>query len=118
MKTLKVYTYEGCDTCRKALKFLNERKIAHEVIPIREQPPTLAELKAMLERYDGNLRKLFNTSGLDYKALNIKDTLPGMSPTEALKLLASNGRLVKRPFVVGANVGMVGFDAEVWHKVL
>lgn len=118
MKALKVYSYEGCDTCRKALKFLTERKIAHEVIPIREHPPTLAELKAMLERYDGNVRKLFNTSGLDYKALNIKETLPTMTPAEALKLLASNGRLVKRPFVVGANIGAVGFDAEAWVKML
>lgn len=117
MKPLKVYSYDGCDTCRKAFKFLSERKIAHEVIPIREQPPTLAELKAMLERYDGNVRKLFNTSGLDYKSLNIKDKLPGMSTEEALKLLASNGRLVKRPFVVGSQIGIVGFDAEAWSNL-
>lgn len=117
MSALKVYAYDGCDTCRKALAFLKQRQIAHQVIPIREQPPTLAELQAMLERYDGNLRKLFNTSGLDYKALNIKDALPGMTPKQALELLARNGRLVKRPFVVGKGIGVVGFDAAAWDKL-
>lgn len=115
---LKVYAYAGCDTCRKALKFLTSRKIAHEVIPIREQPPTLGELKRMLALYDGELRKLFNTSGQDYKALALKDKLPGMKVDEALKLLASNGNLVKRPFALTKDDGHVGFKETEWQEWL
>ncbi|HVY68461.1 MAG TPA: arsenate reductase family protein [Verrucomicrobiae bacterium] len=114
---LKVYAYANCDTCRKALKFLGERKIPHEVLAIREQPPTLAELKRMLAQYDGDLRKLFNTSGQDYKSLNLKDKLPTMKTDEALKLLAGNGKLVKRPFVLAKDFCLVGFQPDEWAKL-
>jgi arsenate reductase (glutaredoxin) len=113
---LRVYAYAGCDTCRKALKFLNEQEIAHEVVAIREQPPAVEELKAMLGYVGGELRRLFNTSGQDYKALNMKDRLPGMAEGEALKLLAGNGNLVKRPFVMGKGAGAVGFKEEEWRE--
>jgi len=113
---LRVYAYAGCDTCRKALKFLNEQGIAHEAVPIREQPPTVAELKTMLGYVGGELRRLFNTSGQDYKALDMKEQLPGMTEAEALKLLAGNGNLVKRPFVLGKGVGAVGFKVEEWRE--
>jgi arsenate reductase len=115
---LKVYAYAGCDTCRKALKFLTARKIAHEVIPIREQPPTVPELKRMLALHDGDLRKLFNTSGQDYKALALKDKLPSMKVDEALKLLAGNGNLVKRPFALTKDGGCVGFKEAEWQEWL
>lgn len=115
---LKVYAYAGCDTCRNALKFLKERGVAHDVLAIRETPPTLPELKRMLAAYDGQVRKLFNTSGQDYKALGLAAKLPGMSTDEALALLAANGNLVKRPFVVTANGGWVGFKAEEWKTRL
>jgi arsenate reductase len=115
---LKVYAYSGCDTCRKALKFLTERGIAHEVVPIREKPPTKAELKRMLGVYGGELRKLFNTSGQDYRAQGLGVKLPTMSEAEALALLASNGNLVKRPFVVTEDGGVVGFKPEEWETLL
>src|SRR5690606_4568461 len=99
---LKVYAYKGCGTCRKALKYLDGRGISYEVLPIRETPPTKAELRRMLDAYDGDIRKLFNTSGMDYKALNLKDKLPTISVDEAIGLLHENGNLVKRPFVIGA----------------
>jgi Spx/MgsR family transcriptional regulator len=111
---LRVYAYKGCDTCRRALKFLDAQKRAYEVVPIREQPPTVAELKRMLARYDGDLRKLFNTSGQDYKALGMKDRLPTLSAAEALALLSQNGNLVKRPFVLSARGGVVGFKEDEW----
>jgi arsenate reductase (glutaredoxin) len=114
---LKIYAYSNCDTCRKALKFLQERKVAHEVVPIREQPPTVAELKQMLGHYDGDLRKLFNTSGTDYKTLNLKDKLPKLGVEEALKLLAGNGMLVKRPFMLAKDFGVVGFKPDEWEKL-
>ena len=116
--TLRVYAYEKCDTCRKALKFLIAKKVAHEVIPIRAQPPSVAELRAMLAHVGGDLRKLFNTSGRDYKALNMKARLPRLSVEEALTLLASNGNLVKRPFALTPKVGAVGFREEEWGRLL
>lgn len=113
---LRVYAYTGCDTCRKALKFLAEHKVAHEAIPIREQPPTVAELRAMLTHVDGDLRKLFNTSGQDYKALGMKDRLPEMSESEALALLSQTGNLVKRPFALTKTAGAVGFKPDEWRE--
>jgi arsenate reductase len=116
--SLRVYAYEKCDTCRKVLKFLASRKAAHEVIAIREQPPTVAELRAMLGHVGGDLRKLFNTAGQDYRALDMKTRLPKMSESEALALLAANGNLVKRPFALGKKGGVVGFREEEWERLL
>ena len=116
--SLRVYAYANCDTCRKALKFLAAKKVAAEVIPIREQPPTVAELRKMLGYVDGDLRKLFNTAGQDYRALEMKTKLPKLSVDEALKLLASNGNLVKRPFALTAKSGVVGFRQEEWEQLL
>ena len=113
---MRIYAYKNCDTCRRAQKWLESRKIAHEVVPIREQPPTLAELRAMLKRV-GELRRLFNSSGQDYKALNMKDRLPKMSEDEALALLAKNGNLVKRPFAISAKAGTTGFNEEEWAQL-
>jgi arsenate reductase len=113
---LKVYTYAKCSTCRKAVKFLRDHQIKFEELPIRETPPSLAELKSMLE--GKNLKALFNTSGLDYKALGLSAKLPGLSDAEALNLLAKNGNLVKRPFAIGNDVRLVGFDEQAWGSAL
>jgi arsenate reductase len=115
--SLRVYAYAGCDTCRKALKFLAGRGVAHEVIAIREQPPTVAELRRMLGHVGGDVRRLFNTSGQDYRAMNLKATLPKMSEDEALTLLSKNGNLVKRPFALGAKHGVVGFKLDEWERL-
>jgi arsenate reductase (glutaredoxin) len=114
--SLRIYAYKNCDTCRKALKWVEARGVKHEVAPIREQPPTVPELRAMLKKV-GELRRLFNTSGQDYKALNMKERLPKMSEDDALALLARNGNLVKRPFVLSAKAGTVGFDEEEWDRL-
>jgi len=116
--SLRVYAYENCDTCRKALKFLAAKKVEAEVIPIRQQPPTVVELRKMLEHTGGDLRKLFNTAGQDYRALDMKTRLPKLSVDEALKLLASNGNLVKRPFALTAKAGVAGFKEEEWMELL
>ena len=108
----------SCSTCRNALKFLAEHDIPHEVLPIRETPPKPAELRQMLKHMRGEIRKLFNTSGLDYKAMGLKDRLPSMSVDEAIELLSANGNLVKRPFVLGAGVGLVGFKSDQWSAQL
>lgn len=115
---LKVYQYEKCDTCRRALKFLVAHGVAHTVVPIREQPPSRAELAAMLKVYGGEVRKLFNTAGQDYRRLNLKERLPAMNAAEAIDLLARNGNLVKRPLVVSAAGGLVGFREDEWRRWL
>ena len=114
---LKVYAYKNCDTCRKSKKWLDSEGIAYTEIPIREQPPTKAECKRMLSYMDGNLRKLFNTAGGDYREMGLKDTLPSMGEAEAITLLTENGNLVKRPFVISKDSGTVGFDAARWAEL-
>src|SRR5436190_23754811 len=113
---MKLYTYANCGTCRNALKFLSKRDIAVRAIPIREQPPSKTELKRMLQIYGGDIRRLFNTSGHDYKALRLKDKLPAMSVDEAIELLSKNGNLVKRPFVLTGQGGLVGFKEDEWRE--
>ncbi len=113
---MKLYTYANCDTCRKTVKWLREKAIEFTEIPIRDQPPTQAELGRMLQACGGDLRRLFNTSGLDYRSMGIKDRLPTMSEAEALALLAGNGNLIKRPFLIDGERGLVGFKPEEWEK--
>ncbi len=115
---LKAYTYAKCDTCRKAVKFLHSHKLSFTEVPIRETPPSLSKLKAALKANGGQIRKLFNTSGLDYKALGLSAKLPTMSEAEALSLLASNGNLVKRPFVLTGTTALVGFNESEWNEKL
>lgn len=118
MCMLKMYSYKGCDACRKAVKHLDSLGVAFENLPIRETPPRKDELRKMLDYYEGNLRRLFNVSGVDYRQLGLKDSLPNMSVDEAIELLASNGNLVKRPFVLGTASGVVGFKPEEWTERL
>ena len=117
---MKVYAYQGCSTCRKALSWLKSHGIKAEVLPIRETPPTVAELRATLKARGGDLRALFNTSGLDYRAMDIKTKLPGMSVDDALTMLSQHGNLVKRPLLVDSKAGvhLVGFQEAEWAKVL
>jgi arsenate reductase len=115
---LKVYTLSNCSTCRDATKWLRKSDVAFEELAIRETPPTLKELRAMLKGYDGELRRLFNTSGQDYREQKLAEKLPKMSVDEALSLLASNGRLVKRPFLIGDGIALVGFNEERWSAAL
>lgn len=117
MKKLKVYEYANCSTCKKALKFLDAHKAAYEKIDITTHAPSPAELHRMLG-YVGDIRKLFNTSGLVYKELKLSEKLPKMSEKDALALLSGNGRLVKRPFVLAENWGTVGFKEDEWKTKL
>ena len=118
MKAVTVYTLKNCSTCRDAVKWLAARGIKFTEKPIRETPPGVAELRTMLAAQPGGLRRLFNSSGLEYRALGLAQKLPGLTETEALSLLAGNGSLVKRPFLLGPGVALVGFDEQVWSAVL
>jgi arsenate reductase len=118
LTTLKVYTYSGCDTCRRAVKWLRGKGIAFDERPIREFPPSSAELRMMLVAQGGEIRRLFNTSGKDYRDQKIGEKLGTMSTSAALGTLAGNGNMVKRPFAFGPGVALVGFDEEAWAKAL
>ncbi len=111
---MKVYTYKKCDSCRKATKWLNEQNIPFEEIAIRETPPSITELESMLKA-QGSLKPLFNTSGMDYRSMGLKDTLPNLSEQQALTLLNENGNLVKRPFVISDDIHLVGFKQAQWE---
>lgn len=109
-----IYTYKNCSTCKKALAYLNELGREIENKPIRDTPPSINELRIALAAVGGNIKRLFNTSGQDYRRLNIKETLEGMSDQDALTLLASNGNLIKRPLLIDTNRALVGFKPEEW----
>ena len=115
---MKIYTYSKCDTCRRAVTWLRARKVEFEEQPIRETPPTRAELRRMLAENGGEIRKLFNTSGVDYREQKLGEKLPKLKETAALELLATNGNLVKRPFLIGESVALVGFDPSTWESRL
>jgi len=115
---MKIYTYKNCGTCKKATKWLDAQGIAYEEHPIRETPPTEAELAQMLTYQAGDLRKLFNTAGGDYRELKMKEKLPQMAQTDAIALLSVRGNLVKRPFVIGDAFGLVGFKENLWAETL
>jgi arsenate reductase len=115
---LKVYTLKQCSTCKDATKWLRARGVAFEEKAIRETPPNRAELKTMLAAHDGQIRRLFNTSGIEYRAQKLAEKLPKLSESEALGLLAGNGSLVKRPFLIGDGVAVVGFDEDEWRSQL
>lgn len=117
MGTVKVYHYAACGTCQKALKWLKANAIDFEAIPIVEQPPTVEALKQVLVLSGLDVRKLFNTSGVVYKEQNIKDKLPGMTEEAMLALLASNGKLIKRPIVIDGERATVGFKEETFGTV-
>ena len=111
-----VLVYRKCSTCQKALKWLEENKVVFEERPIVEENPTYEELKAWYELSDLPLKKLFNTSGILYKEMNLKDKLAEMSEEEQLQLLATNGMLVKRPLVIGEDFVLTGFREKEWSE--
>jgi arsenate reductase len=115
---LKLYVYQGCSTCRDAMKWLKARGVPFEEHAIRETPPSIPELKAMLAAKQGNTRAIMNTSGMDYRALGLKDKLPSMSQNEVLQLLYKNGNLVKRPFAfdTGKDIFLTGFKEAEWKR--
>ena len=115
---LKFICYPKCTTCQKAKKWLDENKIEYDFRDIKLDNPTLDELKAWWDKSGLPLKKLFNTSGLLYKSLDLKNKLPTMSDDEMLSLLASDGMLVKRPLLIGDGFVLVGFKEILWGEKL
>ena len=110
--------YPKCSTCQKAKKWLDEHQISYEDRHIVENNPTFEELKDWCERSGLPLKKFFNTSGMLYKEMKLKDKLPEMSEEEQLKLLATDGMLVKRPLVVDGDTVLTGFREVEWTEKL
>ena len=110
--------YPKCTTCQKARKWLDENQITYEFRDIKLGNPTYEELSQWHQRSGLPLKKFFNTSGLLYKSMGLKDRLPGMSEEEMLKLLATDGMLVKRPLLVGDDFVLVGFKESQWAEKL
>ena len=110
--------YPPCTTCKKAKKWLTDHELDFTARHIKEQNPTAEELSGWQEKSGLELKKFFNTSGLVYKNLGLKDKLPGMSREEQISLLASDGMLVKRPILVTEDTVLVGFKEKDWEKLL
>jgi arsenate reductase len=121
---LTLYTYKSCATCRQAVKWLAAQGIAFTEKPIRETPPSVAELRALLAHLDGERRRLCNTSGKDYRDQKFGDQLDALSAPDFLARLAANGNLVKRPFLhrpasaSAPALGLAGFNATAWGAAL
>ncbi|MFX3647678.1 MAG: arsenate reductase family protein [Paenibacillus sp.] len=116
MSNLKVYQYAKCGTCRKAVKWLEAQGHEMELIPIFDSPPSESELTELIQKSGLEVKKFFNTSGEVYKEQQLKDKLPGMSADEQIRLLASNGRLIKRPIVTDGEKVTVGFKEETYEQ--
>ena len=115
---LKFICYPKCTTCQKAKRWLDDNKIEYELRDIKEDNPSLYELNAWYKISGLPLKKFFNTSGLLYKSMELKDKLPTMYEEDQLKLLATDGMLVKRPLVIGKDFVLVGFKESEWIEKL
>lgn len=110
--------YPKCTTCQKARKWLEERGVEYTGRHIKEDRPTKAELKEWHKRSGLPLKRFFNTSGMLYKSMGLKDKLPSMSEEEMYELLATDGMLVKRPIIVGEDFALTGFKEKEWEQAL
>lgn len=110
--------YPKCSTCQKAKAWLQERGVAFDERDIKQDNPTEQELRAWHEKSGLPLKRFFNTSGLQYKALGLKDKLPAMTEDEQYALLATDGMLVKRPLLIGEDFALPGFKVQEWEERL
>ena len=115
---MKVFAYSKCSTCMKSLKLLEVQNVEFEELAIKEENPTYEELKEWYTMSGLPLKKFFNTSGMIYKQMNLKDKLKEMTEDDQLKLLATDGMLVKRPLVIGDNFVLTGFKEKEWEEKL
>lgn len=112
------FCYPKCTTCQKAKTFLDSRGVAYDLRDIKLENPTADELRGLWKKSGLPLKKFFNTSGLQYKALGLKDKLPDMDEEAQLSLLATDGMLVKRPILAGEDFVLVGFRQAEWEEAL
>ena len=115
---VKVYCYSRCTTCKRALKWLNDKGVEYELTDIKEDHPDKEELRKYYSMSGLPLKRLFNTSGLTYREMGLSKKLPDMSEEDQLALLATDGMLVKRPLVVGDDFVLTGFKEDEWLEKL
>ncbi|MBO4927461.1 MAG: arsenate reductase family protein [Clostridiales bacterium] len=115
---VKVYCYSRCSTCKKAIKWLEDNCVEHEVIDIKEKNPDEKTLRKYYKMSGLPLKRFFNTSGIQYRELELSKKLPEMSDDEQFKLLASDGMLVKRPLLVAKDFVLTGFKEDEWKQKL
>lgn len=115
---IKVYCYSRCTTCKKALKWLDDRKVAYKLIDIKEDNPDEKTLRKLYKKSGLPLKKFFNTSGQLYREMELSKKLPDMSEDEMFRILASDGMLVKRPLLITADKVLTGFKEAEWKEAL
>lgn len=115
----KIYIHPKCSTCIRALKYLDKRGIKYTTVDIRSQTPTLAELKSILSYTGANIKNLFNTSGMKYRELGLKDKLPTMTESDKFQLLISDGMLIKRPLLIDDTnkLAIISYKQEEYDKL-
>lgn len=118
MKPILFIEYPKCSTCRNAKKWLDENNVSYQNRHIVENTPTTSELTTWIKMSGLEIKKFFNTSGLKYKELGLKDKLPTMSDSEKINLLSTDGMLIKRPLVIGENFVLIGFKENEWKEIL
>ena len=118
MDMLKVYCYDRCSTCKKALKWLDEKGISYETVDIKADHPDADDLRKYYAMSGLPLKRFFNTSGMIYREMELSKKLPDMSEDEQIELLASDGMLVKRPLVIGEDFVLTGFKESEWTDKL
>ena len=115
---IKVYCYDRCSTCKKAIKWLDEKGVKYELIDIKGDNPSEADLRAFHAKSGLPLKRFFNTSGMQYRELELAKKLPNMSEDEQFALLATDGMLVKRPLLIGDDFVLTGFREAKWEGKL
>ncbi len=115
---ITVYCYDRCTTCKKALKWLDEKGIQYDLLDIKTQHPTAQQIKEYYDKSGLPLKRFFNTSGMAYREMELSKKLPTMSEEEQIELLASDGMLVKRPLLLAGDKVLTGFKENEWAEVL
>ena len=115
---IKVYCYSKCSTCKKALKWLDEKGVKYQLIDIKEEHPDEKTLRTLHKKSNLPLKRFFNTSGMLYRELELSKKLPDMSEDEQFKLLASDGMIVKRPLLITKNKVLTGFKESDWEEAI
>lgn len=113
---ITIYLYGKCSTCKDALRFLKERGQVFTVYEIKEKVPTAEELARMLDYHQGEVSRLFNTSGQLYREMGLSEKLSGLTVEEAFRVLQSDGMLIKRPFLLADHFGLLGFKEDRWKR--
>ena len=116
MTKIRVYHYPQCSTCKKAIKWLAAHDVPVELVDIVQHPPSKTELRAALKETGAPLRKLFNTSGVSYREGRFGERLPNLTEAQAIDALASDGKLIKRPLLLGKGIALIGFDEAAYEK--